>query len=98
MARQLTKPVFGAPMTSAPFDRKEIMRAAHFTAKWRVLTVGGAYRDWFAKALSHEWRKAHDAKAWRERNAGAEILSFPSSRQHSRLNMRNANIAYLVAS
>jgi hypothetical protein len=73
------------------------MRAAHFTAKWRVLTVGGAYRDWFAKALSHEWRKARDAKVWREQNTGAAMLSFPSSRQHARLNMRNANIAYLVA-
>ena len=84
-------------MSSSPFDRKEIMRATHFTAKWRVLTVGGAYRDWFAKALSHEWRKARDAKAWRERNTGAAILSFPPSRQHARINMRNANIAYLVA-
>jgi len=40
-------------MISTSFDRKEIMRAAHFTAKWRVLTVGGTYRDWFAKALRH---------------------------------------------
>jgi hypothetical protein len=85
-------------MISSHFNRKEIMRAAHFTAKWRILTVGGAYRDWFAKALSHEWRKARDAKAWRERNTGAAILSFPSSRQHGRINTRNANIAYLVAS
>ena len=85
-------------MTSTSFDRKEIMIAAHFTAKWRVLTVGGAYRDWFAKALSHEWRKARNAKTWRERNTGAANLSFPPSRQHARLNMRNANIAYLVAS
>ncbi len=84
-------------MSSTPFDRKEIMRAAHFTTKWRVLTVGGAYRDWFAKALSQEWRKAREAKAWRERNTGAAILSFPPNRQHGRINTRNANIAYLVA-
>jgi len=85
-------------MSPTPFDRKGIMRAAHFTAKWRVLTVGGTYRDWFAKALSHEWKKARDAKTWRERNTGAAMLPFPSSRQRGRLNMRNANIAYLVAS
>ncbi len=50
MAKPTSKQTSRPPMTSTPFNCKEIMRAAHFRAKWRVLTVGGAYRDWFPSA------------------------------------------------
>ena len=50
MAKPTSKQTSRPPMTSTSFNCKEIMRAAHFRAKWRVLTVGGAYRDWFPSA------------------------------------------------
>lgn len=61
-----------------PFNRAAIMKAAHFTAKWRVATVGGSYREWFAKALAYEWRRAKVAIARVESNLGLPIRSCPA--------------------
>jgi len=61
---------------SATFNRKTIMANAHFTARWRVPTVGGSYREWFAKGLAHEWKKAREAKVRRDRIALNDRLNF----------------------
>jgi hypothetical protein len=60
---------------STTFDRKAIMQAAHFTAKWRVATVGGSYREWFANALAAEWKKAKADRARFEQNIGLPVRS-----------------------
>ncbi|WP_400769384.1 hypothetical protein [Methylosinus sporium] len=60
------------------FNRAAIMKAAHFTAKWRVATVGGSYREWFAKALAYEWRRAKAVVAREESNLGLPIRSCPA--------------------
>jgi len=61
---------------SATFDRSRIMKEAHFLARWRVNTVGGSYRQWFAKALASEWRKAKERAARREWNASSRLESY----------------------
>jgi len=38
-------------------------------ARWRVNTVGGSYRAWFAKTLAAEWRKAKERAERREWNS-----------------------------
>jgi hypothetical protein len=58
---------------SATFNRSRIMQAAHFTARYRVATFGGSYREWFAKALSWEWKKAKAAIARDESNVGLPV-------------------------
>jgi hypothetical protein len=60
---------------SAKFDRARIMREAHFMARWRVSTVGGSYRAWFAKALASEWRRAKERAERREWNAASRVDS-----------------------
>ena len=60
---------------SATFNLSRIMQAAHATAKWRVASVGGIYREWFTKALRTEWKRAKEAKARREQNVGLPIGS-----------------------
>ncbi len=60
---------------SATFDRSAIMKAAHFTARWRVQSVGGSYREWFAKALSSEWKKVKAALLREESNVGLPVRS-----------------------
>ena len=55
-------PVASQPLMSATFNRSRIMQAAHATAKWRVASVGGSYREWFAKALRTEWKRAKEGK------------------------------------
>ncbi|ARN80668.1 hypothetical protein [Methylocystis bryophila] len=59
----------------AKFDRSRIMKEAHFLARWRVLTVGGSYRAWFAKTLAAEWRKARERAARREWNKTTPLES-----------------------
>jgi len=59
----------GRPAISAKFDRSRIMKEAHFMARWRVNTVGGSYRAWFAKTLAAEWRKAKERAERREWNS-----------------------------
>ena len=49
------------------------MKAAHFTARWRVQSVGGSYREWFAKALASEWKKARAARLREESNVGLPV-------------------------
>lgn len=51
---------------SAKLDRARLMKEAHFMARWRVNTVGGSYRAWFAKTLAAEWRKAKERAERRE--------------------------------
>lgn len=58
------------------FNRSAILKAAHFTAKWRVASVGGSYRKWLGEALAHEWKKASDAKTRRERAALNDRLNI----------------------
>jgi hypothetical protein len=70
---------------SAKFDRSRIMKEAHWLARWRVNTVGGSYRAWFAKALASEWRKAkahaerraHNAASRLDANLGLPVRSCP---------------------
>jgi len=59
----------------AKFDRSRIMKEAHFMARWRVNTVGGSYRVWFAKALASEWRKAKERAERRTWNAASRLES-----------------------
>ena len=42
------------------------MKEACLLAQWGALTVGGSYREWFAKALASEWKKAKERAARRE--------------------------------
>jgi hypothetical protein len=63
-----------APM-SAAHDRSAIMKAAHFTARWRVQSVGGSYREWFAKALASEWKKSKAARVREESTIGLPVRS-----------------------
>jgi hypothetical protein len=60
---------------SAKFDRARIMKEAHFMARWRVSTVGGSYRAWFAKTLASEWRKAKERAERRAHNAASRLES-----------------------
>ena len=60
---------------SAAYDRSAIMKAAHFTARWRVQSVGGSYREWLAKALASEWKKAKGARLRAESNVGLPVRS-----------------------
>ena len=45
---------------ASPYNRRAIMRAAHWSAKWRASAFGNRkpYRELFAEALAHEWKKA----------------------------------------
>lgn len=72
---------------SAAYDRSAIMKAAHFTARWRVLSVGGSYRAWFAKALSSEWKKAKAVRLREESNVGLPVRSCFADRQPQRLSL-----------
>ncbi|WP_292530445.1 hypothetical protein [Methylocystis sp.] len=67
------------------FDRSAIMRAAHFTARWRVQSVGGSYREWFAKALASEWKKAKAARLREESNVGLPVRSCFADRPAPRM-------------
>jgi hypothetical protein len=60
---------------SAKFNRSRMMQAAHATAKWRVARVGGSYREWVAKALRTEWKRAKEARARGEQNIGLPLRS-----------------------
>ena len=60
---------------SATFDRSRIMAEAHFMARWRVNTVGGSYRAWFANTLAAEWRKAKERAERRTWNAASRLES-----------------------
>jgi hypothetical protein len=70
------------------FDRAAIMRAAHFTARWRLQSVGGSYREWFAKALASEWKKAKAARVREESNIGLPVRSCFADRPASHLPLR----------
>jgi len=52
---------------SATFNRKAIMEAAHFVARWREGN-GKTYRERFAEALRYEWKQAKARTARREWN------------------------------
>ena len=73
---------------TATYDRSAIMKAAHFMARWRVQSVGGSYQEWFAKALSAEWKKAKAAHARFEQNIGLPLRSCPADRPAPRFPMR----------
>ncbi len=73
---------------SGMFDRSAIMGAAHFTARWRVLSVGGSYREWFAKALASEWKKAKAARLREESNFGLPVRSCFADRHAPHLSLR----------
>jgi hypothetical protein len=80
------------------FNRSAIMKAAHFTAKWRVASVGGSYRKWFAQALAHEWKKAKANRLRRESNLGLPIRSCLADRPAHRLFTRESGrLAYSFA-
>jgi hypothetical protein len=70
---------------SATFDRAAILKAAHFMARYRVATVGGAYREWFAKSLAYEWKKAKAARLREESNIGLPIRSCLADAPAARL-------------
>lgn len=70
---------------SAAYDRSAIMTAAHFMARWRVLSVGGSYREWFAKALASEWKKAKASRLREESNIGLPVRSCFADRPPQRL-------------
>jgi hypothetical protein len=70
---------------SAAYDRAAIMKAAHFTARWRVQSVGGSYREWFAKALASEWKKAKAARVREESNIGLPVRSCFADRATPRM-------------
>jgi hypothetical protein len=73
---------------SSAFDRAAIMKAAHFTARWRVQSVGGSYREWFAKALASEWKKAKAARVRDESNIGLPVRSCFADLPAPRLPLR----------
>ena len=73
---------------SAAYDRSAIMQAAHFTARWRVHSVGGSYRKWFAKALAAEWKKAKAARARFEQNTGLPLRTCLADRPAPRFPTR----------
>jgi hypothetical protein len=52
---------------STTFNRKAIMEAAHFMARWREGN-GKTYRERFAEALRYEWKQARERTARREWN------------------------------
>ena len=70
---------------SAAYDRSAIMKSAHFTACWRVQSVGGSYREWFAKALASEWKKAKAARHREESNIGLPVRSCFADRPAPRM-------------
>ncbi len=70
---------------SAANDRSAVMKAAHFTARWRVQSVGGSYREWFVKALSSEWKKARAARLREESNVGLPVRSCFADRPAPRM-------------
>lgn len=73
---------------SATFNRSAIMKAAHFTARWRVQSVGGSYREWFAKALASEWKKAKAVRLREESNVGLPVRSCFADRPAPRFPLR----------
>lgn len=84
---------------SATYNRSAIMQAAHWTAKWRVASVGGSYREHFKRALSYEWKRAKEAKLRHEQNIGLPIRSCladaPSRRNY--FTRGHARIAHIIA-
>jgi hypothetical protein len=52
---------------SATFNRKAIMEAAHFMARWREGN-GKTYRERLAEALRYEWKEVKERAARREWN------------------------------
>jgi hypothetical protein len=52
---------------SASFNRKAIMEAAHFMARWREGN-GKTYRERFVEALRYEWKQAKERAARRDWN------------------------------
>ncbi|MGD9657091.1 MAG: hypothetical protein AB7U61_05525 [Methylocystis sp.] len=73
---------------SAAYDRSAIMKAAHFTARLRAQSVGGCYREWFAKALASEWKKAKAARLRDESNIGLPVRSCLADRPALRFPLR----------
>ena len=61
---------------SAAFNRKAILEAAHFMARWREGN-GKTYRERFAEALRYEWKKAKAAQARLDCALGLPIRSCP---------------------
>ena len=74
---------------SATFNRSRIMQAAHATAKRQIASVGGSYREWFAKALRTEWKRAKEAKARREQNIGLPLRSCPADEPAAYASLRD---------
>jgi len=80
-------------------NRKALMQAAHATAKWRVLSVGGAYRVWFATALAYEWKKSNATRLRHEQNVDLPIRTCLADAPGSRrvILRGNARTAHLIA-
>ena len=62
---------------STIFNRKAIMEAAHFMARWREGN-GKTYRERFAEALRYEWKKAKAAQARLDCALGLPLHSCPA--------------------
>jgi hypothetical protein len=62
---------------SATLNRKAIMEAAHFMARWREGN-GKTYRERFAEALRYEWKQARAARARLDCALGLPIRSCPA--------------------
>jgi hypothetical protein len=63
---------------SVPYNRAEILKAAHFMRRWRLATARGAYREIFARELAAEWKKAKAARARLEQNTGLPVRTCPA--------------------
>jgi hypothetical protein len=62
---------------SAAFNRKAIMEAAHFMARWHEGN-GKTYRERFAEALRYEWKKAKATQARLDCALGLPLRSCPA--------------------
>lgn len=87
------------PNTTRPFDRRAIMRAAHFTAKWRKAAPACclSYRELFAQALAHEWKKAKADRLRRESNVGLPVRSCLADRQPRQFTRATGKLAHSFA-
>jgi hypothetical protein len=57
---------------SATYNRRAIMEAAHFMARWREGS-GKTYRERFAEALRYEWKQAKSRAARRDWNKATAL-------------------------
>lgn len=77
--------------------RRAIMSAAHFTARYRVASVGGSYRKWFVQALAYEWKKVRADRLRRESNFGLPLRSCFADRAPRLLTRASGRLAHSFA-